>query len=352
MREGEATVHAYLESASQAVLGVDANGEIILANAMAEQIFGYPREELLGKTIETLMPEPFRGQHVSHRARFFSEPRRRTMGAGLDLRARRKDGSVFPIHVNLSHIDAPKGRTALAFVSDISDRVAAQENLREIERLRVLTAGLFRGQEQERRRISRELHDGLNQKLAALSMDLDALQDETLSREAADGRFSAIEERIMAVANEVRRISHQLHPSILEHAGLVAALRSYCREFFKLAQIETIVTAEDVPESVDPVVATALYHLSQEALQNVAKHSGATEVRVSITGTMGGIELSFLDNGNGFDLAQAQAEGGLGLLSMNERARSLGGRFSVDTQPGEGAKVTVWAPLDQPMPDP
>jgi PAS domain S-box-containing protein len=352
LRESEATARAYLESAAQAVLGVDGNGRIVLANAMAEETFGYSREELLGKAVETMLPEGFRGQHAAHRAGYFAEPRRRTMGAGLELFAQRKDGSSFPVDVSLSHIDTPNGRVALAFVSDISERVRALENLRETESVRALTAGLLRGQEQERRRISRELHDGLNQRLAALSMDLSALDGRIADPDAARERLHSIEERVVAISDEVRRISHQLHPSILEHAGFVAALRSHCREFSKQTAIQAYVATENVPEQVDPAVGTSLFRLSQEALQNVAKYSGATEVRVSVSGKDQGIRLTIADNGIGFNIAQARTRDGLGLVSMNERARSLGGRFSIESPAQGGVTIAVWVPLTQHPPVP
>jgi PAS domain S-box-containing protein len=347
LRESEATARAYLESASQAVLGVDGSGRIVLANAMAEETFGYSREELLGKSVEAMLPERFRGQHETHRGGYFAEPRRRTMGAGLELFAQRKDGSPFPVDVSLSHIDTPDGRVALAFVSDISERVRALEDLREAESVRALTAGLLRGQEQERRRISRELHDGLNQRLAALSMDLSALDGRIADPDAARERLHSIEERVMAISDEVRRISHQLHPSILEHAGLVAALLSHCREFSKQTAIQASVATENVPEQVDPTVGTSLFRLSQEALQNVAKYSGATEVRLCVAGTDQGIRLTIADNGKGFNIAVARTRDGLGLVSMNERARSLGGRFSIESPAQGGVTIAVWVPLTQ-----
>ncbi len=348
LRESESTARAYLESASQAVLGADESGRLVLANAMAEEIFGYSREELLGKTVETLLPERFRTQHTTHRAAYFSEPRRRPMGVGLELFARRKDGSAFPVDVSLSHIDTPKGRVALAFVSDITEQVHSLERLRESESVRALAAGLLRGQEQERRRVARELHDGLNQMLAALSIELGALDGQIADPEAARKRLLSIENRVESISDEVRRISHQLHPSILEHAGFAAALRSHCQEFGKQTEIQIQVKTNNVPDQIDTVVATSLFRLCQEALQNVAKHSGATEVTVTISRDGEGIGLSLADDGKGFQVAKARARGGLGLISMSERARSLGGRLSVVSSLGKGTTVEAWVPLERP----
>lgn len=340
----EAASRAYLEAASQAVLGVDETGRIVLANAMAEETFGYSREELLAATMEMLLPELFQGRPAPGVA-CLAAPGPQPMGARHELVAQRKDGSSFRVDVSLSPIVTPDGNIALAFVSDISARIQAQEELREAHDVRALTAGLLRGQEQERQRISRQLHDGVNQRLAALSMELSTLENHIADPAAARERLSSIENRVVAISDDVRRVSHQLHPSILEHAGFVAALRSHCREFSIETAIETQITTDAVPEPIDPVAASCLFRLSQDALQNVARHSGATQVRITVSGDGQGIRLSIVDNGKGFDVARARGQGGLGLLSMSERARSLRGRLTIESSPQGGAAVVVSVPL-------
>lgn len=184
--------------------------------------------------------------------------------------------------------------------------------------------------------------------LAALSIELGTLDAQLESPEAARVRLSSIEARVESLSDEVRRISHQLHPSILEHAGFVAALRSHCQAFGKQTEINVRVSTNNVPERIDPMVASSLFRLSQEALQNVAKHSSATEVIVTVAGDGEGIEISIVDNGKGFDLSKVRKLGGLGLVSMKERAHSLGGRLSIRSSPQRGATIEVWVPLEQP----
>lgn len=128
-------VVALLESASQAIVAVDCAGRIVLANSRADEIFAYSREELLGQRIEMLLPEPHRGHHVQERDEYFAHPRIRPMGSGLDLVARRKDGTEFPVEVSLSYIEAEGGRFAIAFVSDISRRKHLEEQLLHAQKM-------------------------------------------------------------------------------------------------------------------------------------------------------------------------------------------------------------------------
>lgn len=241
--------------------------------------------------------------------------------------------------------------TRSALVAGAGARKQTEEQVREVVSLRTLTAGLLRRQEQERQRIARELHDGVNQMLAALSMELTALEDQVGDPDAARARLGSIEKRVAAISEEIRRVSHQLHPSVLEHAGFPAALRSHCREFGKQTGIQVKVASDNLPERIDPELSTLLFHFCREALQNVAKHSAATEVLLRVSGAAREVQVSITDNGKGFDIAGARSGGGLGLLSMSERARSVGGHFSIESGPQQGVTVTIRVPLAVCPPD-
>ena len=133
----ESTVRALLERAPQGIISANSDGSIILVNAMAEQLFGYSREELLGRPVEVLVPERFRGRHVTHRAGYFSQPLKRPMGLGLDLQGRRKDGTEFPIEISLSHVETERETLAVSFISDITERKRVEEawRFRELAQL-------------------------------------------------------------------------------------------------------------------------------------------------------------------------------------------------------------------------
>src|SRR5499427_163818 len=129
LKKSEATGHALLESASEGIVLVDASGRITLVNASAERMFGYDRAELLGQMLEILLPDPVRRVHAEHRAQYFGEPRVRPMGSGLDLAGRRKDGTEFPVEISLSYIDAAEGMTAMALITDITERKRVEAEL-------------------------------------------------------------------------------------------------------------------------------------------------------------------------------------------------------------------------------
>lgn len=133
LREREETIRALLENASQGIITVDERGQILQVNAMAERLFGYSRNELEGQPLETLLPEEYRSGHVAQRSSYFHEPRSRPMGVGLDLLARRRDGSTFPVEISLSHVPTKQGMLAVAFVSDITERHRSMDVSRESE---------------------------------------------------------------------------------------------------------------------------------------------------------------------------------------------------------------------------
>ena len=222
--------------------------------------------------------------------------------------------------------------------------VTAQALGRSREELRALAVNLFTSQEEERRRIARELHDDLSQRLAALEIDGDQVQKNIdASPEAAKEGLARIRSQIAELSEDMRTMSHRLHPSMIEDLGLKAALRTLTEEFGQRENMLATFYSENVPEGLPLETATALYRIAQEALRNVGKHAGQTHTRVSLKGTPQGVQLQVADFGHGFDLDSGQH--GLGLVSMEERARQIGASFEVQSALGEGTKITVNAPL-------
>jgi two-component system sensor histidine kinase UhpB len=216
---------------------------------------------------------------------------------------------------------------------------------RSQEELRNLAGRLVSAQEQERTRVARELHDGLNQKLAAATINLGVLQNRLSEpAEVIRRQLGFLEQQLTGLAEEVRRISHQLHPPALEHVGLAPALESHCCEFEAQTGIRAVFELPNEPAQIPSDVASGLFRITQEALQNAAKHSGAREVRVTLRVEEERISLSIVDNGDGFDRVKARAKQGLGLVSMEERARSFGGSLSLETGRGRGTTLEVLIP--------
>jgi signal transduction histidine kinase len=212
--------------------------------------------------------------------------------------------------------------------------------------LRALTAKLMQTQAEERRRVSRELHDDLSQKTAKLQFDIETLeQNLPPDPEGVKKRLLNIRDGVETLSNDIRRIAYELHPSSLDHLGVTVALRSYIREFTEREGIPVRFTSRKVPAKIPAEIASTLYRIVQEALRNVAKHAGKTSVSVALTGDPNQLSLTIQDHGIGFDVNSLQDKGGLGLISMQERARLVHGDFSLETLPGRGATITVHVPL-------
>jgi PAS domain S-box-containing protein len=351
LKDSEATVRALLESASQAVLAVDTEGNIVFSNPMAEEMFGYNANELAKMTVDTLLPDRLRKTHAEHRALFFAEPRVRPMGQGRELSACRKDGSEISIEISLGYIDAPDGMLAVTFATDITERKRVRRDRRKQARMTALADGLLQGQEEERRRIARELHDSASQDLAMVSVELGIL-----ARQAGDEgctvreELTRLREKIIALSVGIRDLSHRLHPSELEELGLVSALRSLGDRLFRHEGIRAYFITDDEPLTVPPSSAVAIYRVVQEALRNIVKHSGAKEATVTLESVEDRFRLSIADRGVGFDTEEIGGKAGLGLVSMEERIRLLGGSLMIRSTPDEGTEVEAFVPLPKEQP--
>jgi PAS domain S-box-containing protein len=348
LRESEFTVRTLLESASQGIIVVDPKGKIVLANRAAGKIFGYRNNELLETKIPDLIPRRFHGRHnVEHRD-FFLNPKAREIGVALNLFGLRKNGTEFPVEVSLSYMEKNQDILAVAFVTDVSEHKQAEAALREShDQLLDLSGKLMSVQDEESRRISRELHDAFSQELAALSTESRLLKRE-LPPEArgAARKIEGIALRIGKLAMGIHQMSRRLHPAILDDLGLVAALRAECNAFSDVHKIHTDFRSSRVPKSVPDNVALCLYRIAQESLQNIAKHSEAQKVRVDLAFKRGIIQLAIEDFGNGFDLqAQKRKKRGLGLIGMEERVRLVRGKLTIDSKPGRGTRVLAQVPV-------
>jgi len=343
--ESESTARALFQAAAQAIFIVDRNGRMVMANPATEKMLGYSERELIGQPIEMLVPEAARERHVAHRNGYFGSPLSRPMGLGMDLQARRKDGSTFDAEISLSYIQSAQGTLAVAFVSDISKRKADEDAIRhQREALRQLAGRLMTAQDDERRRIARDLHDDLSQKLAYLAMDLSKLAGKPPSPELQK-ELLTLRGRAHEASDTVRHISHQLHPSVLDDIGLEAAVEQYCEEFEERSGIATHFTARGVPESLPREVASSVYHIFQESLRNVSKHSRAEEVFVTLESVGDILRLTVKDEGVGVAPERLKTGTSIGIVGMKERAHLVNGTLSVESRLGQGTEVSVTVPI-------
>jgi PAS domain S-box-containing protein len=347
-RRAEERFRQVVEAVPNGMLMAGRDGRIVLANAQLERLFGYRKEELLGQPVEMLLPQRFRTKHPTLLARYFASPEVRSMGAGQDLFGLCKGGREVPVEIGLSPVRTDTGLFVLASVIDVTERRQAVEGLRESQReLRVLTGRLFHAQETERRRIARELHDDLNQSLALLSVELDVLGQQRLESAAQlGGRVRKLSARVKQLSSTVHDLSHRLHPSKLEQLGLVAAVRGLCKELAQSHYLPIEFSHHEVPDATPEDTSLCLYRIVQEALRNVIKHSGAGHVEVELSRSADALCLRIVDDGAGFDPALVRGEGGLGLVSMRERLRLVGGTIAIDSRPSEGTRIAVRVPLD------
>jgi signal transduction histidine kinase len=225
-------------------------------------------------------------------------------------------------------------------------RRRAEAGLRESQReLRALTGKLLQAQETERRRIARELHDDMNQRLALLAVELDLLgQTPPESAAQLGGRVHELSAQVKQLSSAVHDLSHNLHPSKLGQLGLVASVRGLCKEQAQVHGLEVEFTHKQMPPSIPDDAALCLYRIAQEALQNVARHSGARHAHVELSGGDGGVCLRIVDDGVGFNLGAADGNGGLGLVSMRERLRLVGGAIVIESRPSTGTRIDVSVP--------
>jgi len=319
LKKSEEMLRGLFEFAPDTVLVANNNGHIVRVNAQVELMFGYTRDELAGKPIETLIPERFRDGHAQHRSNYLTAPRARPMGAGLELYGLRKDGTEFPVDIMLSPMNSEEGSIVIAVIRDITRRKHAEESLKEYaERLAVLSRRLMEVQETERRNIARELHDEISQALTGLKLTLE------MAARQPPGEVGASLDQAHTLVNDLmahaRKLSLDLRPPMLDDLGLLHALlwhiehytaQTQVRVDFKYSGIET--------RRFESEVETAAYRIVQEALTNVARHARVDEVSARVWTQQNKLMVEIEDSGSGFDAERV-------LLSARESSRERRGK--------------------------
>lgn len=209
--------------------------------------------------------------------------------------------------------------------------------------LRTLSASLINAQENERKRVARELHDGVSQALAVVSIQL-AQAANAASEAEIKSMLDKLYERLQGVLSDIEHLSHELHPSTLKHLGLSAAIRILCEEITQSHGIEVEFTDRGAPQAPSKDTALCLYRVAQEALRNIVKHGQCVQACVELEGNHSEVRLLVSDQGIGFNTHSAKA--GLGLTSMRERMRLIGGRIVISSRLGAGTRITAYAPLE------
>jgi PAS domain S-box-containing protein len=329
------------ESIPGGIAGFDLQGRQIYVNRVFCDMVGWPEAELIGAKY------PFKYWPPGDMANAAADIQLLLSGNvpsdGIELPFVRKSGERFWGLVTGATLMDSRGQPIgyLVSVADISSQKRVQHAMR------ALSSRLVDRQESERKFVAQELHDGIGGKLTAVKYSIEKIVKEL--RQTKNPLATSLQD-ILAIVHdtidETQRIYRNLHPAILDDLGLNAALRSLCREFMEVYTTIALEADIEVQESrIQEPLKILIYRILQEALNNVAKHSHAGQVKVSLRSVNNEIELVIKDNGRGFDLSEAYAvdfqERGVGLESIKERTAILGGSLDIQTQPGQGTTIRV-----------
>ncbi len=335
LRESEARFRVIFANAGIGIALISPEGVPIETNAALEQLLGYTAAELRKMHFKEFTHPDDVDRDVLLYQEVMAGKRQRYE---IEKRFIRKNGEVIWGKLVASLVRNVDGTPVfgIGMVEDVTQQKLVEEE--------VLSLGdkLITTQERERSRIARELHDGLGQQIAALSISVASLKRQIPEQDAEPRmQMLRLQQRIAAIAEGIRRISHELHPAVLELAGIAAALRSHCKQFSTDNGVSVALEVEGGFDHLTAEAALCLYRVAQEALQNIAKHSGAKEARVQLELAGEGVLLTVSDGGRGFDADIPAVRAGLGLVSMKERARLLHGTLKITSAPGQGTTLRV-----------
>jgi PAS domain S-box-containing protein len=345
LRESEQKYSTLVEDALIGVYIIQ-DGKIVFANDKFAEIYGYAKDELIGmESLELIHPENRDEVRQMREKRLSGEK----APSEYEIRGLKNNGETIWVTRSYSLINY-NGKPAISgIVADMTKRRLAEDALRRSDKeLRILSNQLLSAEEKERKRIARELHDGIGQALSAIKFSVENVLSEIDDHKDAldSSSLKSVIPLTQKTIEEVRRIVKDLRPSILDDLGILATITWFCREFQNVYSNIRITKKIDITEEdIPPPLKTIIYRLLQEALNNVAKHSQADQVYLSIHKQPNEIELLVKDNGRGFDLEKTisltPSQRGFGLASMRERAELSGGKFDIYSKIGKGTTIRV-----------
>jgi PAS domain S-box-containing protein len=334
--------HAYrvlIESMNEGALTLTTKGVILYANQCFAKMVKRPLEQVLGSSFHRLLST------VDQAALRPLLKRTAKSGSKIQALLHAGDGSQMSAHLSIRPL-AKNGSKSATFGIVVTDMTEARRNE---EMLRALTHRVVQVQEAERGRVALELHDNITQLLCAVLARWAALAKKLPAREKASrGEVMKLSQMLGQTVEEVQRIARNLRPSVLDELGLVPALRATCTEFADRTGVSLKLACKRLTARLPPEVELALYRILQKALENVEKHARARHVTVCLRQRTF-VQLAIKDDGIGFDpdhhAARRKGKGGLGLLSMRERATYVGGDFKIKSVRGAGTEIEVLIPL-------
>ena len=342
LKGGEPAYRMLVEAMSEGAATLSSDGTVLYSNRKFAEMIRRPLGKVAGMVVPSLIEEKERDRFGA----LLATVQRGVAKGEFNLRS--SDGSLIPVHLSLSRFRGYEGHAVGMVVTDLSEQKRKQaEETRQAETMhRLLLERTFSAQEEERRRIARELHDEAGQLLTSLLVGLRTLED---SRNIADTKAKGQRLRKIAAQaiDEIGRLARGLHPTVLDDHGLGVALSRYVSEYAKTHNITVDLKLNKLDSrDIPPAVQMGLYRILQEALTNVARHSGAKAISIVFARSAAALKVAVTDNGHGFDpksLAIASSNR-LGIQGMRERAAMLGGTVSF-TSKATGTRIVVQIPL-------
>ena len=338
---GEPAYRMLVEAMSEGAATLSRNGAVLYCNRRFAEMICIPPEKVIGMAVQSLVAEKERDRFEG----FLAEAQKRVAKGEFNLRCR--NGSLVTVYLSLNRFRGYEGQALGMVITDLSEQKRKQAaEIKQAQTMhRLLLERTFAAQEEERRRIARELHDEAGQLLTSLLVGLRSLED---SSKMADVKAQGHRLRTIAARaiEEIGRLARGLHPTVLDDHGLGVALSRYVAEYTETHKIAVRLTLDGLDSSNLPLaVQIRLYRIIQEALTNVARHSGAKKVSIIFARSAGALKVAVIDDGCGFDAeAVAASSHRLGIQSMRERAAMMGGTLSFTSQ-GKGARILVQIPL-------
>jgi PAS domain S-box-containing protein len=341
LKGGEPAYRMLVEAMSEGAATLSRDGAVLYCNRRFAELMARPQQKIIGVAIQSLVAKTERDRFGG----FLAEARKAVAKGEFNLRCR--DGSLVPVHLSLNRLPGYKGYALGMVITDLSEQKRKQAaEIKQAEGMRrLLLDHMLSAQEEERRRIARELHDEAGQLLTSLLVGLRTLEDaRNLTEVKAQGH--RLRKVTAQAIDEVGRLARGLHPTVLDDHGLGVALSRYVTEYMKTHSIAVYLKLNELDSGTLPsAVQIGLYRIVQEALTNVARHSGAKAVSIRFARLATALEVAVVDDGCGFDAeAVTVSSHRLGIQSMKERAAMLGGTASFTSQ-RRGTKILVRVPL-------
>lgn len=336
-----------IHNASEAIISTDETQTIVLANPSAAAMFSTTVLAMQGSPLSKFI-HPLPTASSGSAPAYFGDGagragRRATNYAVTGIRA---SGEIFPLEGSVSSMVEGDKTINTIILRDITERQLVQEKLsRSHGQLRQLSAALQTVREEERAHIARELHDDLGQLLASLRMDLALLQENRASDSAASRLMKGMEENLLTAINSLRRIATNLRPRALDEGGLYFALQGLRDEFIERHGVACSLFADEAELRLDDAASTAIFRIVQEALTNIARHAGASNVTMYLYRIDGHLLISIRDDGRGIQAADMEKAQSLGLIGMRERVWGMKGEISVASDEPPGTRIEIVLPL-------